>query len=63
MLSSFLTRDKWVEDLSTDNATFRTYIPVVRWKFGDQEGTYDTRVSRIGCACLPPANAESPSLT
>lgn len=41
MLYSFLSRDKWV-NLGSD--TFKDFIPDVRWKFGDQEGTYHLEV-------------------
>lgn len=61
MLPSFLTRDKWVD---LDPNIFPDAIPNVRWRFGDQEGTYSTGVSRMCCACLlQPIQCLCPSLT
>lgn len=50
MLSSFLTRDKWVEP---GRDLFRDLVPIVRWRFGDQDGAYSAGVSRMSCACRP----------
>lgn len=56
MISSFLTRNKWV-NLGPD--IIREINPSIRWKFGDQEGIYNHAVSRIHGACLRSANAMS----
>lgn len=44
MLSSFLTRDKWV---NPGRDIFEEVNTNIRWKFGDQEGIFNHEVSQI----------------